>query len=236
MSQIRELLKALPVGANPGWELEVDGQKVPAREASLVNPKFGEVRFGAAPIGGYGTWGFEEVGGGGSVLVPYFEDENGVLWIGLVRQPRPFMSTEPVWNLPRGFLTVGENHFKSAIIEAGEEMGLNEAQRVQLLRGAPGNPNSTFFVTLGTNPDGSPKGLKFYVVQFYLGEVEQNDAGAYQLKAGVVVPLTPSAEKIMGMTFMPWHKAMQLPCLLTVAGIGRLLATFEEEMYEPESK
>jgi len=226
METIRDLLKPLPEGANPGWELFVDGQKVPAREVSLVNPKFGEVRFGAAPIGGYGTWGFEEVGGGGSVLVPYFKAPDGQLYVGLVEQPRPFMSEQPVWNLPRGFMNLGESHFQSAVREAGEELGFDEAGRVFQLLGGPGNPNSTFFVTRGLNPDGSEKGIRFYGVQFDPREVVRDDAGdIWRFRPDVVRPVSPSAEKIMGSSFVPWSAAMQLPCMITNVGVGRLLLT-----------
>lgn len=229
MSQlIRDLLKALPEGANPGWVLFVNGVEVPAREVSLVNPKFGEVRFGAAPMGGYGTWGFEEVGGGGSVLVPYVRMPDGNLYIGLVQQPRPFMSDTPVLNGPRGFLNLGETHFESAAREGLEEIGLDESTRVRPLLGAPGNPNSTFFITVGQNPDGSAKGIRFYGVQFTPSEVEL-DGDVCRFKTGVVKPLTPSAEKIMGTVFVPWVTAMQLGCLITNAGVGRLLATIETE-------
>lgn len=221
MEVIRDLLKALPEGANPGWGLEVDGQKVPAREASLVHPKFGEVRFGAAPIGGYGTWGFEEVGGGGSVLVPYFRTPEGQLYVGLVQQPRPFQSEVPVWNLPRGFLNPGQTHFTSALGEAREEVGSTNENRVFLLDGEPANPNSTFFVTRGPNADGSPKGIRFYGVHFDSEELER-DTDGFKFKPGVVVPATKDAEKIMGCRFILWTEAMELGCMMTIAGVGRL--------------
>ncbi|KKQ79987.1 MAG: hypothetical protein UT02_C0018G0001, partial [Parcubacteria group bacterium GW2011_GWC2_38_7] len=155
MSVAQDLLKRLPDGVAPGWDLLVDGVLIPMREMSLIHPKFGEVRFGLSPAGKYGTWGFAEVGGGGAVDVPFFMHPELGLMVGLVQQPRPFMSTEPVWNLPRGFMDPGETHFESAVRELKEEVGAKGGKRVFLLDGDPVNPNSTFFVTVGKNDDGT---------------------------------------------------------------------------------
>lgn len=217
---IRDLLKALAQGATAGWKLRVNGVEVPANEVELENLKFGMIRWGS--LGSYDSWGFQEVGGGGAVLVPYFvHPERGIV-VGLVQQPRPFMSEKPVWNLPRGFMNPGQTHFKSATGEALEEIGSTDGNRIFLLNGEPANPNSTFFVTRGNNADGSPKGIRFYGVGFLPSEFEPEGNG-FKFKPGVVVPATKDAEKIMGCRFVDWMEATQLGCMMTISGVARLV-------------
>ena len=218
---IRRLLMDLPEGKSAGWKLVVDGKEMVARAIEIAS-KFGVLRWGFN--GAYDTWGFEEPGGGGSVLVPYFFDEDGALWIGVVRQPRPFQSETPVLNLPRGFLKPGETHFETANREGSEEVGLDGRERVFLLDGEGGNPNSTFNITVGTNEDGTPKGIRFYGVRFTEDEVEAADDSSYTFRDGVVTPVTPDAEKIMGTVFVPWTDVAQLGCMMSNAGVARLIA------------
>jgi len=211
----------LPLGKTAGWKLFVDGKEVAAQAVELLS-RFGLLRWGFN--GAYDTWGFEEPGGGGSVLVPYFIDEHGMLWIGVVRQPRPFQSETPVLNLPRGFMEPGETHFQTGTREGSEEVGVNGKERVFLLDGEGGNPNSTFFITVGKNEDGTSKGVRFYGVRFTADEVEASDGLTYTFREGVVTAVTLDAEKIMGTVFVPWTDVAQLGCLMSNAGVARLLA------------
>lgn len=217
---LRKLLGALPSDKQPGWKLFIDGRETVATFLELAS-RFGLFRWGYN--GAYDTWGFEEPGGGGSVLVPYFIDEKGLLWVGVVKQPRPFQSEEPVLNLPRGFLDPGQSHFQAAITEGAEEIGLQEQQRVFLLDGDPGNPNNTFFVTAGRNTSGELNGIRFYGVRFNFSEMVPEGRQTYKFGDGVVQPVTKDAERIMGCNFIPWTQAARLGCMMTNAGVARLV-------------
>jgi len=217
--KLRSLLKELPLGRLPGWQLFVDGKEVGARVVELLS-EYALFRWGFNGV--YDTLGIEEPGGGGAVLVPYFVDADGMLWIGVVKQPRPYQSEEPVLNLPRGFMNPGETHFETAIREDSEEIGSGEESRITLLDGEGGNPNSTFFITVGTNADGSLKGVRFYGVRFSKNEVETLNGVVYRFREGVVSAVTLDAEKIMGTAFLPWTDVAQLGCLMSNAGVARL--------------
>lgn len=206
---IRKLLKALP---KAGWKIIVDGNEITARELELQS-RYGTLRWGFN--GSYDQWGFEEPGGGGSVLVPY-SLVSGVLHIGCVRQPRPFQSVEPVWNVPRGFLEPGETHFQTAAREGGEELGFGDSERIFALPGQPGNPNSTFFVTLAG-------GVRYFAVRFSEKELTQVQDG-FVFDKGVVKPVSKDAERIMGCEFFPWYQVAQLGDQFSNTAVARLLA------------
>lgn len=214
-----------PVGKAAGWKLLVDGREMAARAVEIVS-KFGVLRWGFN--GSYDTWGFEEPGGGGSVLVPYFRDSHGNLWVGVVRQPRPYQSETPVLNLPRGFLKPGETHFETAAREGSEEVGIDGEDRQFLLSGESGNPNSTFFVTVGTGDDGTPNGVRFYGVRFTEDEVIASEDFTYTFREGVVKAVSKDAERIMGAVFVPWSTVAQLGCMMSNAGVARLIAMESE--------
>lgn len=214
---IRKLLGALDDKDKRGWTLRVNGQLVEDATEVELESRFGLLRWGKGPAG-YDQWGFEEPGGGGSVLVPFFVCKNDkAVWVGVVRQPRPFQCAEPVDNLPRGFLEPGQSHFQTALREGGEEVGFTEAERISALPGDPGNPNSTFFVTLAG-------GVRFFGVRFSEDEMTK-DGSTFVFKPGVVQATTKDAEKIMGCRFISWIEAMKLGDLFTNAGVGRLLAS-----------
>src|SRR3989344_1136046 len=125
-----------------GWKLELNGEPVEnVSGLRLHNDRFGTLEYGATPAG-YDSWCFEEVGGGGSVIVPYFVDPSGMIYIGLVTQDRYTMGGK-VENLPRGFLKGEETHFQAAQREADEEFRFNLADRFsELFPQTPTNWNS----------------------------------------------------------------------------------------------
>jgi len=213
---IRSLLKKLGPEDSSGWKLIVDGKEVSAREVELGS-KFGLLRWAKTAIG-YDSWGFEEPGGGGTVLVPFVRTSAGELLIGVVEQMRPFQSERLVMNLPRGFLEPGNSHFESAVAELTEEFAVVSGERVFLLPGEPGNPNSTFFVTLGAE-----QGVRYYGVQFSSQEIEFEN-GSCRLSSSVIKPVTPAAEKIIGCLFVPWKVAATIGDQFTNCGVARLMA------------
>lgn len=215
--RITDVLKPLAEEAKAGWKLLVDGKEVSAREMELVS-KFGTVRWGATPLG-YDSWGFEEPGGGGSVLVPFAEVE-GEPWVGLVEQKRDFQSDDPVLNLPRGFLDPGESHFATAVHELEEEFAAGAKARVFSLHGQPGNPNSTFFFTRGEG-----LGVKYFGVRFHPRELMIDQSrNCYVLAKDVLKPTSAAAEKIMGSRFVCWTAAAFLADQFSNAGVARLVA------------
>jgi len=189
----------------------------------IVNPRVGVVTYGMTPDGHDG-WNFHEVGGGGSVIVPYAVWKKE-LFIGVIKQDRPNQGGN-VLQLPRGLLDAGEDHFDAALRELSEEIGNKFSQKeIMLLGGDPCNPNSTFFVT--TPPD---EGVRFYAIQFRSNELMPLMEGeGYTLQPGLLkesatTQATEFAERILGCQFIPWPKAAQLGDMFTVAGVGRLLA------------
>lgn len=212
-----------------GWTLVLNGQPVEhVTSLQLTNPRFGTLEYGTTPQG-YDSWCFEENGGGGSVIIPYFildrefdpvfPDKQKELYIGLVQQDRYTMGGK-VWNLPRGFLAPNENHFQAAQREAGEELGFNLAERFRALPGDPQNPNSAFFVT------GENKGVRFFGLEITSDElvyVENGHNGTYKFQEDVLMPVSKTAELILGSVFVPYHHALACADMFTAAGIGRLL-------------
>lgn len=204
-----------------GWKVELNGQEVPEVTSLRLKSRFGELNYGMTPPG-YDGWSFREEGGGGSVLVPfcYVGDE---LHIGLVSQTRHNQGGE-VPNLPRGFLEPGESHFRAATRELTEETDVPSTEpAITALPGAPTNPNSAFFETPEKN-----EGVKFFAAEFREDQLEL-DSGVYQFKKDILEadpdgPAAKLAEQILGVLFLPWHKAAQVGDMFTVAGVGRLQA------------
>ncbi|MBT5338457.1 hypothetical protein HN858_04290 [Candidatus Falkowbacteria bacterium] len=216
-SELRRLLTSLGAEDKAGWKCRVDGEEVEASVVELEHKRFGLLRWGNTAAG-YDSWGFQELGGGGSVLVPFVKTGAGELLIGVVEQLRPFQSESPILNLPRGFLELGLSHFESAVAELHEEFAVVEGERVFAPPGEPGNPNSTFFVTLGEE-----NGVKYYGVQFFEDEIAEV-GGKYVLNLDVVKATSAAAEKITGSQFVPWQVAATVGDQFTNSGAVRLMA------------
>ncbi|MCH7641427.1 NUDIX domain-containing protein [Patescibacteria group bacterium] len=205
-----------------GWSLLVNGNPVQdVAQLVLFHPKFGALYYGKSPSGNYDQWSFHEIGGGGSVTVPFVLVE-GALYIGTVSQPRPLQDTSgPVPNLPRGFLDPGESHFEAAKRETEEELGITATSFE--LPGEPTNPNSAFFETWGEG-----EGARFFGLEFGENMVKAKGEG-YVLDEGLVSPVSKSAEGIMSAGFIPWQKAALVGDIFTIAGVARLTAYLESE-------
>ena len=216
-----------------GWKLELNGEPVEeVTSLRLTNNSFGTLEYGATPAG-YDGWCFEEKGGGGSVIVPYFVlDEvdqdypaagRSQLYIGLVQQDRYTMGGL-ITNLPRGFLAEDETHFEAARREGGEEFRFNLADRFSELPGSPTNWNSAFAVTLGDD-----KGVRFFSLDIKSNEVKlaDEDGGVYTLRDDVLKSVSKVGEQIFGSSFVPYTAALRSNDMFTVAGVGRLLPVIE---------
>ncbi len=205
--------------AKRGWKVELNGQTVEQmNRVRISHPKFGELNHGLTP-GGWDGWSFHEIGGGGSVTVP-FSVINDQLYVGVVEQNRPNQGGN-VLNTPRGFLDPGEKHFEAAIREAGEELGVDDnriEERIFRLDGDPMNPNSTFFETAEEG-----EGVKLFAFSVLESEL-QNDGDGYIFREDSLKPASKAAEGILKCRMIPWKQAAQLGDMFTVAAVGRLLA------------
>jgi len=150
----------VPDEITPGWEFSpvwVDGK---LRGFQLTNPRFGTLNYGRSPAGPYDTWWFEEVGGGGSVILPYaINPETGKTYIGLLSQSRPLQDEHfSVLGVPRGYKPPEATHEEAAQQEYREETGDKSVIRPVFLDGAGGNPNNASF-------DTREGGIQFYTVE-----------------------------------------------------------------------
>lgn len=214
-----------------GWALSINGNEYtdPVTSATLVSEKMGlEWRYGQHPVG-YDVWNFHEPGGGGSVIVPTLvSPEDGTIYVGVVGQKRPNINAqgEPVWEVPRGFLDLGETHDEGAGRELREETGLQASQLTLLARGI--NPNSTFFNTSGVAPDGGPEGVRIYGLQIRPSQVvrvEDPEGVHYEFTE----ELRESAkghkaiEGILSTPLVPISKALESRDGFTQSAIGAML-------------
>ncbi|MFA5935915.1 MAG: NUDIX domain-containing protein [Patescibacteria group bacterium] len=204
-----------------GWAVTLNGQTVPeVSTLEISNAKFGVVSYGNTPPG-YDGWSFKEIGGGGSVIVPYVSID-GVLHIGVLEQARHNQGGK-VLNVPRGFLAPGESHFQAARREFSEETG-HDPRKIEVipLPGEPMNCNSAFFETAEKG-----EGVRFFAVHFHSNELETRD-GVCVFREGVLKSDEASkaaklAEQILGCRFIRYEEALRLSDMFTVAGVGRLI-------------
>ncbi|KYF77089.1 hypothetical protein BE20_07160 [Sorangium cellulosum] len=204
------------------WCVAVNGeQQTDVLYLVLDHPSFGTLTYGLT-AGGHDGWTFHERGGGGSVILPFCRSQ-GELIVGLVEQERPLQGKR-VLNAPRGFLECAEGHAVAAARELMEEMGFDAAAlALTRLPGAPANPNSTFFETLGPG-----EGVHFFALEIpetlltedrghrtFVASVIATDQGARRSRL---------AEQIGAAVFIPWYEAAMLGDMFTNAAVARLLA------------
>lgn len=222
VAPVTSLIAPIPLDKQDkrGWSVTLNGEHVPQVQSLCIsNPKFGAVNYGNTPPG-YDGWSFHEIGGGGSVIVPY-ASINKELWIGVLEQARHNQGGK-VLNVPRGFIDPGESHFEAAHREFVEETGADPGSaRVTPLPGESMNPNSAFFETPGEG-----EGVKCFAVQFHSRQLEPSD-GSYVFRKGVIkaTRAKTAAEQILGCRFIPYAKALQLGDMFTVAAVGRLIGS-----------
>lgn len=224
----RNKTRPLPAGGpvQRRWRLTVNGVNVTdVRHMTLSHPDFGVLAYGLTP-GGYDGWTFHEVGGGGSVVLPYCAADDHVL-VGLVEQSRPLQGGT-VLNAPRGFVDRGELYEAAARRELLEEMGLDVApDALQPLPGQPANPNSAFFETA------RDEGVRFFSVCLEHSMLRRDDGDSWALVPGVIRDDASGRhsrlrERIRGARFLPWYEAAGLGDMFTNAAVARLLASLRK--------
>lgn len=218
----RALIDAIPPEAQGGrrWRVVVNGGEVGYVESLVLEaPRFGVLRYGLTPHG-FDGWNYHEPSGGGAVVVPFAVLDGGELVVGLVAQER-FNQGGTVLNAPRGLVDPGESHADAARREFGEETG-QRARAILELPGDPVNPNSAFFET--TAPG---EGVHLYAMEFD-ASVLRREGASLAFRDGAPGP--PSAgldermrERIGACRFVPWHDALAVADMFTVAATGRLL-------------
>ena len=222
-----DLIKPVPEGTSLGdWTIKVNGEeRTDVRYVKISNPKFGKLAWGVRPeISNSLGWMWEEVGGGGIGIVPYYIIR-GELMIGVIEELRPAAGGKAL-NIPRGFLTPGESPLQAATSELGEEIGLID-RTLEPLGGEPVNSNTTFFETT-PSADG-PRGFRFYALRIMVSEVEGDEEGL-RLRSDLFHPVNKMGEKIMKCVFLSWKRAMALADGFTCIGVGRLIAHMHEDL------
>jgi len=203
-------------GIERGWRIEIDGEQIDAGLLVLDNPELGiTMTYGRRPEGYDGPVLREEHGG--VVMVPYFVDGEGDLYIGVVRERRLTVD-EPsqLFNVPRGMKEAGELSEKSAAREYEEETGLEAASAATIKLATSVNASSTFFDTTRGG------GADFYASKF-LGQVVRNDEGHYEPAQGAssgVAEKDENEDIVGGLVFMPASEAMSTPDMFTHAAIA----------------
>lgn len=225
------MIKPIPeeLQGSRGWQLVLNGEEVKeVKSLVLSHPKFGVLSYGLTPAG-YDDWGFDEVGGGGSVTIPFIRGgEEEDIFIGLLREER-WTQGGYAWNVPRGFLNPEEQHFETAIREAQEEVGFTRlASRLFLLPGHPGNPNSAFFIT------GRDRGVHYFAFEVYHAEVQglnlvnpeeeilYGEGARYKFRSDLVTGISPVGKKIVGCLFFSIDKAVGIADQFTEVAASRL--------------
>ncbi|PLX22052.1 hypothetical protein C0584_00820 [Candidatus Parcubacteria bacterium] len=202
------------------WTVELNGKRLEEVETvRIFNENFGELNYGMT-IPGYDGISFHENSGGGVVCVPFVVID-GRLYIGMVQQERHNQGGK-VWNLPRGFIDPGENHFEAMAREFEEEIRYSSPDKmVKPLSGDPCNPNSAFFETPNKN-----EGVKFFSIEVLPKQLElESISGGFRFRSGILKPLTKAAEQIYSCRFFPWRETSCSSDMFTVAGIARLLSS-----------
>lgn len=185
--------------AKRGWTVEINGEVIPeVSNVRISNPGFGDLNYGMTPEG-YDSWRFHELGGGGSVIIP-FAVVDSRLYIGLLTQPRSTqIGSLDRWGVPRGFLNPQKSYFETAVSEVKEEIGKTSfslAERLMDLQeeihAEPSNPNSAFFETLSEK-----EGVRFFALRIKPEELDEVSGywrgdydylPAFQFKPGVIQP------------------------------------------------
>jgi 8-oxo-dGTP pyrophosphatase MutT (NUDIX family) len=209
--------------AKRGWELAVNGELVAeVATASLSHPKMGlEVTYGTRPEG-YDGFIIREPGG--AATIPYMIDDDGGIFVGVVKEYRPTMGEAETLNIPRGFSDITDKSKReTAERELKEETGATLGSAAVLL--AEGlNPNSTFF----DYSKSRDAGVSIYAKREDVRDLvlDHDEAGNvfYSFPAHVQAQAEgdKTAERILGSRFIPISEALQSRDMFTSAAAGQL--------------
>jgi len=216
------------------WKVKVDGEIVPnAEKVEISNEKYGILEYGLHP-NNYGTWTFHENGGGGAATILYTIDPvSGKIYIGMIEASRPTLDEGKVWEIPRGFINLGETHKQAAERETEEEVGYS-GESISLADEV--NMNSAFF-----NTSIRGEGVSFFTMQVDFSDLvrehythpldEMLTTGNLIFSNSVVesVKGNDEAEKIFGSKFFPITNIPDKRDGFTASALGYLWMFLEKQ-------
>lgn len=211
------ILKPVPEGRDPEWDVYIDGVLHRCRHAEVVLNRPGKpyrcMQFGLVESEGnsYPAIVYRETEGGGTVIIP-MATVNGELFIGAAIQRRLCMGPKPVLNAVGGYMKPGASALEQGAEELAEEVGVSRLfGEMILLPGEPININRAFVDTSGEG-----EGVKFMGVPVHSAALEPlNDGtGCYRFRQDAVEQAPDvdpnNKEKVIGTVFVPVRVAIRL--------------------------
>lgn len=219
--------------ANRGWEVYLNGEliDIPVSSIKLVQRRMGVTAEYAMGPQSYDQIILKEPGGGGAITVPYLVDDEGQIFIGVVKQYRPLIGGN-ISNVPRGFFDPSDtNHATTAERELKQETNLHQMGKriVPLAQGI--NPNTAFSDTSNPLPDGTPGGISTFAVRLETSELVlayKEDGTLYYRFPDALTEEAKGhkiAEDITGSEFIPLEQAMQTNDGMTKMAVGDLFTS-----------
>lgn len=166
----------------------------------------------------------------GSVVIP-FTITAGQLFIGIVREFRA-LEQDPrhcpdgmLPNAPRGHLEAGRSLLDVAADKLATKVGELAEVRPFALDGAATNVDTAWFC-YEDQPDGSQGGVAFFAVEIPSELLEEGSDGVFHFKTGVLLRegSGSAGQKVLKCEFRDWQEVMAGRCMMTVAGVGRLVS------------
>lgn len=207
--------------SNRDWELDINGKRVDSSIESLVlRHKEMDVKllYGNRPEK-YDSIIIHEPGGGGAITIPYMiHPETGSIYVGLIQTNRLTLGDgddAKIWEVPRGFLDIGETHEQAAVRETKEEMGY---EGKPFLLADRKNPNTAFFDTSGES-----EGVAFYALPVAWDELIEEDGKIIFPKSVTdAAEGKGAAEEIYGSCFFPIKEIIGSRDMFSAAAAGYL--------------
>jgi len=234
-AEIKKIITPIPpeLPKERRWSVKVNGEEIKdVNFVELHNPKVHTVWYGLHPSGEWAGIGLRTHGGGGVALIPFFE-YNGEIFIGLIKQNRPYQDQEsPVLNIPRNHCRPEEDHAAAAqrIYSDFFEPALKRLRvdyRSEIFPlGFPVNKDSALFITYpgdGVYIYGAQISADFGAV---LGEIK--DPKRVMLIVGMnnfdIVNHGLVSDLVQDVCFVHWTSVLQLADGYTNTAVARLLA------------
>lgn len=177
MSTERFKIVPLPENYKPGWAVKINGIIDSSVKEVQLESNFGTVHYGMRPEGFDGpVW--EEKAGMVTLLVAVSPD--GEKYVGMPRENRPNMGTEPVFCILGGMAkgTDTKTCCELAKEVAAQKAGI-DASSAEKYRGLHVNSNRLYWVC---DPKESGRGVHCYRLVIFWNDLEEAEDGFYKLK------------------------------------------------------
>ncbi|MBP9732377.1 MAG: NUDIX hydrolase [Candidatus Magasanikbacteria bacterium] len=217
----------IPPAKARGWKVLVDGVEATPSQVSFES-KFGRFVYGLRPEG-YDSVAFYEVGGGGSVTLPFsYNSKTGELLVGLVPEVRPNMGPGLHLCVVGGFKEPNESHAEAQAREADEEAGIGHLESIKL-EGLPYNSNRLMFVADVSQNEG----VHAWAIRVPFSWLVSNGDQSYSF-AMITGENADRLGKAKNVVFFPWRVATKKTAdALAHAAILQLLAMQQENGHIP---